>query len=55
MSLLLRESYLEATPLLVDLMEKKMPEIMASYYIALYRRKAYLEEQKYRYFIRSRG
>ncbi len=43
--LMLRESYIVAQPLMVDLMEKRMPQVLPLYYIAQYRRKVYLSEK----------
>lgn len=48
--LMLRESYIVAPPLMVDLMEKRMPQVLAQYYIAQRRRNTYLKEQKEKAF-----
>lgn len=49
--LMLRESYIVAPPLMVDLIEKRMPKVLAQYYIAKLRRETYLKEQQKRIFL----
>ena len=49
--LLLRESYIVAPPLMVDLIERRMPQVLAQYHIAKLRRATYLKEQQKRIFL----